>query len=282
MWGFSRYGKHDVMPVKDNIREALVYLMTTDDDFIRAIEISTMSKEVVGIRFQKWTDALTQIIGVPKASIRCFSAALKKDLLAKQSEICPYCNTRILNIDDAHIDHVKPYWIGGETIPENAQLLHRYCNLKKGGGYKPENSVVENFISSNIAGGQVSDETGRAKDLIKEPGVTKPGSYTGKSVTAFIFKNARYEVRSWIAVLSQICKPTYNLHRSSFESVLQLRGSKRSYFTRNPNELRNPQQIEDSDIYMETKLGSDRIVLISVNVILLFGYSEKDLIIEAH
>lgn len=149
-------------------------------------------------------------------------------------------------------------------------------------GYKPDNSVVEHFISSNIAGGQVSTEVQIAKEPIRKTTVTKLGSYIGKSVTAFIFKNTRYEVRYWIEVLSQICKLTYNLHRGSFESVLQLRGSKRPYFTRNLNELRAPQQIEDSGIYMETNLSSNSIVRISVNVILLFGYSEKDLIIEAH
>ena len=149
-------------------------------------------------------------------------------------------------------------------------------------GYKPDNSVVEHFISSNIAGGQVSKEVRIAKEPIRKTTITKLESYIGKSVTAFIFNNTRYEVRYWIEVLSQICKLTYNLHRSSFESVLQLRGSKRPYFTRNPNELRVPQQIEDSYIFMETNLSSVQIVRISVNVILLFGYSEKDLIIEAH
>jgi len=149
-------------------------------------------------------------------------------------------------------------------------------------GYKPDNSVVEHFISSNIAGGQFSTEIRIAKEPMKKPTTTKLGSYIGKSVTAFIFKNTRYEVRYWIEVLSQICKLTYNLHRSSFDSVLQLRGSKRPYFTRNPDELRVPQQIEDSDIFMETNLSSKQILRISVDVILLFGYSEKDLIIEAH
>lgn len=133
MWGFSRYSKHDVMSVKDNIRDALIFLMTTDDEFIRSIEISTASKEAVNIRHEKWKDTLNQIIGVPKAGVRFFSSTLKKDLLEKQHETCPICKTSILNIDDAHIDHVRPYWMGGESIPENAQLLHRYCNLKKSG-----------------------------------------------------------------------------------------------------------------------------------------------------
>jgi len=149
-------------------------------------------------------------------------------------------------------------------------------------GYKPDNSVVENFISSNITGDRVSIEMRAAKEPIKKITLTNVESYIGKSVTAFIFKNTRYEVKYWIEVLSHICKLMYNLHCSNFERVLQLRGSKRPYFTRNANELRTPQQIEDSDIFMETNLSSNYIVKISLNVILLFGYSEKDFIIEAH
>jgi len=106
--------------------------------------------------------------------------------------------------------------------------------------------------------------------------------YTGKSITAFVFKSKSYEVKYWIEVLTQICKIMYDLHHSSFERVLQLRGSKRPYFTKKPDELRVPQQIEDSSIFMETNLGSNSIVRISKNVISLFGYSEKDLVIEAH
>lgn len=149
-------------------------------------------------------------------------------------------------------------------------------------GYKPDNSVVEHFISSNITGGRDSNEGGRAKGTIRNTPIIIPGSYINKKVTAFIFNNTRYNVRSWKEVLLQICKLTYNLHRSSFESVLQLRGSKRPYFSSNPNDLRHPQQIENSDIFVETHLNSNSIVRISVNVISLFGYSEKDLIIEAH
>ena len=77
-------------------------------------------------------------------------------------------------------------------------------------GYKPDNSVVEHFISSNIAGGQVSTEVRIAKEPIRKTTITKLGSYIGKSVTAFIFQNTRYEVRYWIEVLSQICKMDYS------------------------------------------------------------------------
>jgi uncharacterized protein with ParB-like and HNH nuclease domain len=28
-------------------------------------------------------------------------------------------------------DHIKQYWTGGQTIPENARLTHRYCNTAR-------------------------------------------------------------------------------------------------------------------------------------------------------
>jgi len=149
-------------------------------------------------------------------------------------------------------------------------------------GYKPNNNVVENFISSNIARKEVYTEPPRIKETIKKPAVVGVESYIGKSVTAFMFRNTRYEVKYWIEVLTQICKLTYNLHHSSFERVLQLRGSKRPYFSRNPNELRVPQKIGNSDIYMETNLSSNYIVKISQNVISLFGYTKSDFAVEAH
>ena len=61
-----------------------------------------------------------------------------------------------------------------------------------------------------------------------------------------------------------------------------IRGSKRPYYTKNANELRIPQRVEGSDIFMETNLSSRSIVGICKNMIALFGYSEEELTIEAH
>lgn len=143
-------------------------------------------------------------------------------------------------------------------------------------GYKPENSVVENFIFSNVSVGQTRSEKLERKESVKKTTIAIGVSYVGKSVTAFTFRNTRYEVKYWIDILTQICRLIYDIHRRDFDKVLQLQGRKRPYFTRTPNELRLPQQVEDSGIYMETNLSSNQIVKISTSVILLFGYSEKD------
>jgi negative regulator of replication initiation len=70
-------------------------------------------------------------------------------------------------------------------------------------------------------------------------------------------------------------------HKDRFEEVLSLTGRKRPYFTKNPNELKAPERIAGTDIYVETNLSADRIGKISFDMISLFGYSAGDLSIEA-
>ena len=38
---------------------------------------------------------------------------------------------KILSVDDAEVDHIEAFVSGGETIKDNAQLLHRHCNREK-------------------------------------------------------------------------------------------------------------------------------------------------------
>lgn len=111
----------------DSIREAFIDLMVNDQEFIDAIELSTSSLQAINKRFDKWRSALQQVIGVGKKETRCFSYQLKEELyLADPS--CKICNNRIQHIDDAAVDHIEQYWLGGKTIPQNARLAHRYCN----------------------------------------------------------------------------------------------------------------------------------------------------------
>jgi hypothetical protein len=127
MYSFAREDKNKVYQNLDSIREALIYLMTNDQDFIDAIELSTSSVEAVTKRFDKWRLTLQDIIGIAKKEPRCFSLKLKEELY-KNDSTCAICGQKIQDIDDAAIDHIKQYWAGGKTIPENARLTHRYCN----------------------------------------------------------------------------------------------------------------------------------------------------------
>jgi len=126
-YSFAKQDKNKVYQNLDSIREALIYLMTNDQEFIDAIELSTSAIQAVTNRFDKWRLTLQEIIGIAQKEPRCFSLKLKQELYDKDPT-CAICEQRIQNMDDAAIDHIEQYWTGGKTIPQNARLTHRYCN----------------------------------------------------------------------------------------------------------------------------------------------------------
>jgi len=150
-------------------------------------------------------------------------------------------------------------------------------------GYKPDNEMVEQFLI------RVSQEavTHRKKEIL--PPAQLPPSrisfppsegYTGKSIVAFTLKGSKYPVRSWKEMLIKITNLMLSEHREQFDKVLNLVGRKRPYFTRNPNELRAPERINNTDIYVEMNFNANEIVKLSKSIVELFGYRENDLSIE--
>lgn len=127
MWSFSSEDKNVIFQNMDSIREALIHLMTENQEFIDSIELSTSSLQATTKRFDLWRLTLQDIIGVGKKEPRAFSQKLKEALF-KTDNTCQICHQKIQEIDDSVIDHIQQYWTGGRTIPENARLTHRYCN----------------------------------------------------------------------------------------------------------------------------------------------------------
>lgn len=127
MYSFANEDKNRVYQNLDSIKEALIYLMTEDQEFVDSIELSTSSVLAVTTRFDKWRETLKNILGVQQKEPRCFSYKLKEEMMSENS-ICAICQQKIQSTDDAALDHIKQYWTGGKTIPENARLTHRYCN----------------------------------------------------------------------------------------------------------------------------------------------------------
>lgn len=127
MYSFAREDKNKVYQNLDSVKEALVWLMTEDQEFVDSIELSTSSVQAVTLRFDKWRASLQSILGINQKEPRCFTFKLKEELMTIDPT-CAICNQHILSTDDAALDHIKQYWVGGKTIPENARLTHRYCN----------------------------------------------------------------------------------------------------------------------------------------------------------
>ncbi|MBT1248695.1 restriction endonuclease subunit R [Thermosipho sp. 1244] len=158
-----------------------------------------------------------------------------------------------------------------------AEMTEKLC------GYKPDNEIVKEFLKK--VGQEVIMVRPKKEMLSLVQSLSTQISplssdYTGKSIVAFTFKKTRYSVRSWKEMLIKITNLMLSAHRTQFDKVLNLRGRKRPYFTKNPNELRIPERINNTQIYVETNLSANSIVKLSKSIILLFGYKEEDLHIE--
>ena len=116
MYGFTNYTKSQVVPHADAIFEALVDLMTEDDEFIDAIYGSTSELGRVKTRFGKWLAVLEEIVDSPPQK-RVFTRTWKEQLW-KDNKVCSLCGQTIMSIDDAAVHHVKHYWRGGPTTPK--------------------------------------------------------------------------------------------------------------------------------------------------------------------
>ncbi len=153
-------------------------------------------------------------------------------------------------------------------------------------GYKPEAELVEQFLAR-----RVTPRTVPASQLVKsssayiQRGVptqiaSASGGYTNKSISVFVFNRKQYQPKSWKELLLTMCDVLRESHGSEFEKVLNLVGRKRPYFTRNPNELRIPQEIGGTNIFVETNLSANQITKICSNMLSAFGYREDALKIE--
>ena len=130
MNSFADKDKNLIYSKLDRIREAFIDLMTSDKNFVESIELATSDVKKVHKRFDLWRIRLNQILENTNKQQRCFSFELKKSIY-EHNPICQICGQHISCLDDATLDHVEQYWKGGQTIPENARLTHRYCNLSR-------------------------------------------------------------------------------------------------------------------------------------------------------
>jgi hypothetical protein len=130
MVGFVNYSKNDVLAKADLIREGLLDLMTTNQQFKEQLIWQTSDTAVLKKRFRTYMDMLESIIGDPKYSQRTFPFSVKEELF-KNNPYCAISKQKILAIEDSEVDHIVPYSKGGKTEISNAQLVLRYFNRAK-------------------------------------------------------------------------------------------------------------------------------------------------------
>lgn len=130
---FAKYDLGAVTRGADRIYEEYLDLIATDADWVDRVRRATGETARLSYVFETWTKRLEKVMEehAPNDGDRLFTRKLKEELFARD-QTCQICSQRIALLDDAALDHHVRYWQGGLTVPENARLVHRHCNLQKG------------------------------------------------------------------------------------------------------------------------------------------------------
>lgn len=129
---FTPYELNQITQRADAIFEEYLDLVSSDNVWIEYVTTHTSDSNRIRYVFQTWNERLAKVMEgtIPTDTQRIFSLSLKKEM-RQQNSTCALCNQDIKSINDAALDHEEHYWRGGATIPSNARLVHRLCNLKR-------------------------------------------------------------------------------------------------------------------------------------------------------
>ena len=130
---FGMFDKTKLIAKKDAIKDAINNLKFHDDNYHMATYVATGNKENVITRINLVYMVLLNVLGEEGLTnnARMFPPEWKEPLARKQNYICPLCGNKMDNLDECVIDHILPFSKGGLTIWENAQTVHKQCNLHK-------------------------------------------------------------------------------------------------------------------------------------------------------
>ena len=103
---------------------------------------------------------------------------------------------------------------------------------------------------------------------------------TRTKVRGFCLEGKRYEAEWYIDVLRKILNIVFTKYPQKNNEILSLHGRKNKYFSKDPNELRMPEQIKGSNIYFETNENAKSICTRCEKILKLFDMDYTSLEIE--
>ena len=150
-------------------------------------------------------------------------------------------------------------------------------------GYKPDMAILREFIRSK---GEMKAEAPpvlKPKPLVtpvKSKATIQSEDYAGKTLTAFTFRDKRYEVKSWKAMLIKVCETILPQQKGDLDVLFTISERGKEFFSKNPYEFLNCEKISGTTLYVDVGLKAKEAIDLVYKILLLFGYKESDLIME--
>lgn len=140
----------------------------------------------------------------------------------------------------------------------------------------PSTSLESEIVDSKDKSASTTPE-----DIGNNEKERNPESYAEKSIKSFSFIGHSHIVRAWEEVLPILCEYLASTHEKDFEKVLWISDNQKPYFSRYSDQLRIPEKIKETDIFVETRIKPDEVAKTANKLIAAFGYSQDDLSIDA-
>ncbi|MEA5418276.1 P-loop NTPase fold protein [Spirulina sp. CCNP1310] len=147
---------------------------------------------------------------------------------------------------------------------------------------KPVEPASQSDLSATTSEDQTSEESATPETVNPPAETWLTRDYRGMNIASFSLNGTEYEVTTWRELLIMTCTLMKLHHNKDFAKVLEIRGRKNSYFSKNAEDLKNPEKISGSGLYVETNLSANQIVKFVHRIITIFGYTEESLDIKTH
>jgi len=191
----------------------------------------------------------------------------------------------------------QPNKIFVELLSDQTEKLCRY-KVDAKSIQKFLDKHVDTWLVKNVAGtGAAPPSATMATDILdldEELSPRKPKasptrnsgefnqSFADLSIQSFRFNGSNHPVRSWDEVLPRLCEYFASTQVKDFEKVLWISDDQKACFSRYSDQLRIPEKIKGTDIFVETRLTPDEVVKTAEKLLIEFGYDSNDLSIDAH
>jgi hypothetical protein len=191
----------------------------------------------------------------------------------------------------------QPNKIFVELLSDQTEKLSRY-KVDTKSVQKFLDKHIEKWLVKNVAGtGAAPPSATMATDILdlddelssakpkkvsrkKEP-LEISQSFADLSIRSFRFNGNTYTVRAWDEVLPTLSDYFAASHTKDFEKVLWISDDQKTCYSRYSDQLRMPEKIKGTDIFVETKMSPDEVVKTAEKLIEEFGFDRNDLSIDA-
>ena len=216
---------------------------------------------VVDLNKQKPADAAARLVNLLEKSNVISGTALKK---AETMQV-----TRQTRAVDQYMTEA---WQQLMNHPPKVLIKLVNDGFEKLSGYPINEKIVVKYLSA-WARGETCEEIIELKEPVPKPAV----SYEGRILQSINFKNHILPVDSWDQFLTSLCGLLSSEFSKDLEKLLWHSVDGKFFFRDNPEELRLPLNVDDTNIYVETALAPDDTVKVARSVLKLYGYDGNEL-----